>query len=141
MMVEIAGGVVINPKRGIAVVNQNNNSWSLPKGHKEAGEDDLSTAKREIYEETGIPEESLTLIKKLGAYERDRIMRNPTDTPEPRTITLFLFTTGEEVLSPIDPMNPSALWVPMKDVAGLLTHPKDKEYFDSIKNEIAVYFP
>ena len=127
-----------NPKRGVAVVNQNHNSWSLPKGHVERGEALLPAALREIREETGIPEEKLTLVKRVATYKRDRIKLNPTDGPEMRRITLFLFTTTEEKLEPEDPMNPEARWVGINDVSSLLTHPKDKEVFDSLKETICV---
>lgn len=135
-MIQIAGGVVYNPKYGIAVVNQNHNSWSLPKGHVEEGETHLEAAIREIYEETGIPKEALLFGKALGSYDRERIARNMADLPEMRTITLFLFTTEQETLSPLDPENPEAKWVPIEEVASVLTHTKDKEYFASIKSEI-----
>jgi len=137
-MVKIAGGIVWNPKLGIIVVNQNHNSWSLPKGHVEEGERLLSAARREIREETGIPEKNLTLVKKLATYERDRIQSDPGDTPEIREITLFLFTTKHEKLAPEDPMNPEALWIPANRVSTLLTHPKDKEMFESLKEKICV---
>ena len=137
-MVNIAGGIVWNEKFGVLVVNQNNNSWSLPKGHVERGEGLLSAAMREIREETGVPEKKLKLIKKLATYERDRIQRKPGDAPEMRMITLFLFTTTEKRLAPEDPMNPEARWVPIDRVAALLTHPKDKEMFDSLKEQICV---
>ena len=47
-----SGGVVVNQLQQIALVNQNNNSWSLPKGHVEKNETILDAAKREIYEES-----------------------------------------------------------------------------------------
>ncbi len=135
-MVHIAGGVVWNPKLGIAVVNQNNNSWSLPKGHLEEGEEHLTAAKREIREETGIPEAALHLVETLGTYERDRIKREPGDGPQLRTITFYFFTTEHEALAPEDPMNPEARWIPIDEVSTLLTHPRDKEFFESIKEKI-----
>jgi hypothetical protein len=55
-----------------------------------------------------------------------------------RTITLFLFTTDEETLCPIDRENPEAQWVPINDVSSLLTHPKDKEFYDSIETKISL---
>ena len=51
---ESAGGVVLNKKGEVLIVNQYGNSWSLPKGHIEEGEEILEAAKREIYEESGI---------------------------------------------------------------------------------------
>ena len=135
-MVQVAGGVVWNPKLGIAVVNQNHNSWSLPKGHLEDGENPLTAALREIEEETGIRKDDLTFISPLGGYERTQIMRDPSDTPEMRTITMYLFTTDKEALLPQDKDNPEARFVPIDEVSQLLTHPKDKEFFDSITNRI-----
>ncbi len=135
-MIKIAGGVVWNPKLGVVVVNQNHNSWSLPKGHIEEGESTLGAAMREITEETGIPKEKLEFVKGLGTYERARIPRNPTDIAEMRTITLYLFKTDFKDLAPEDPENPEARFVAIEEVASLLTHAKDKEFFDSIKMQI-----
>ena len=72
-----AGGVVLNEKGEVLVVNQRGNSWSLPKGHIDPGEDDLTAAKREIAEESGITE--LDYIKPLGTYERFRIGKHGGD--------------------------------------------------------------
>ena len=52
--VECAGGIIINQFNKIAIVNQNYDSWSLPKGHIDKGETAIDAAIREIYEETGI---------------------------------------------------------------------------------------
>ena len=49
-----AGGIIINEYKEVVIVNQNHDSWSLPKGHVEDNETILETAKREIYEETGL---------------------------------------------------------------------------------------
>ena len=46
--VECAGGIIINKNNEVAIVNQNHDSWSLPKGHIDPGESKLETAKREI---------------------------------------------------------------------------------------------
>ncbi len=126
-----SGGIVINPKGLILVVNQNGNSWSLPKGHIDPGETPLDAAKREIYEESGV--QKLQLIRELGSYERPKIgLRGGDDTSEIKRITLFLFKTTQTVLRPVDPDNPEARWVEATQVADLLTHAKDKEFFLSI---------
>ena len=66
-----AGGIVINDKQEVAIVNQNHDSYSLPKGHVDQGESYLDAGKREIYEETGI--EDLQYIKDMGSYSRYKI--------------------------------------------------------------------
>lgn len=131
-MIQIAGGVVWNKKRGIVVVNQNHNSWSLPKGHVERGESTLDAAIREIHEESGIPQHALSLVKEIAHYTRRRTKLRQGDTDEMREITLYLFTTKWEELVPEDPENPDALWAPPSAVPDLLTNEVDKKEFARI---------
>lgn len=134
-VVPSAGGVVLNPQGQVLVVNQNGNSWSLPKGHLDPGENELQAAQREIYEESGVA--SLELVKKLGTYERPRIgARGGDDTAEIKRITLFLFRTQQTALKPVDPKNPVARWVDKNCVTDLLTHAKDKEFYLNALKEI-----
>lgn len=123
-----AGGVVLNDKGEVLVVSQRGKSWSLPKGHIDRGEDALTAAKREIYEESGIRE--LELIRELGTYERNKIgLDGGEDRSERKAITMFLFRTPEKELNPVDEDNPEARWVERSKVALLLTHEKDKQFF------------
>ena len=129
---KISGGVVLNKNKDVLIVNQRGNSWSLPKGHVESGEVLLETAKREIYEESGI--KNLVYIKKLGSYSRYRIGLNfNDDRSELKEIHIFLFKTNEMSLNPIDEHNPEAKWVSPENVSGFLTHKKDKLFFEEIK--------
>jgi ADP-ribose pyrophosphatase YjhB (NUDIX family) len=135
MNTKTAGGVVTNPRGKILVVNQKGTSWSLPKGHIEKDESELQAAKREIAEESGIMR--LEFVKKLGTYQRYKISKNGGDEEsELKTITMFLFKTKGNLLKPIDPENPEAQWVAKEEVADLLTHQKDKEFFLSIIGEL-----
>jgi ADP-ribose pyrophosphatase YjhB (NUDIX family) len=130
-----AGGVIVGPHGKIAVVNQDNITWSLPKGRLEQGEDEMTAAVREIEEETGLTK--LKFIKRLGEYERHPMDKRKQDIKNKlRHVTFFLFTTEETELSPKDPANPAARWVLINEVEDLLTHRKDKEFFKSIKNQI-----
>ena len=123
-----AGGIVTNGDGEILVVSQHGTSWSLPKGHIDPGEDAIAAAKREIWEESGIDE--LELIRELGTYQRYKIGADGgEDRSELKTITMFLFRTTQNSLKPVDPDNPEARWVAKGEVAKLLTHPKDKEFF------------
>ena len=126
-----AGGVVVNKKGEVLVVSQMGTSWSLPKGHQEEGETLLETARREIYEETGVSD--LELVKELGNIER---YKGGDDTSEWKIITIFLFKTGTEKLQPIDPKHPEARWVAKKEAESLLTYQKDRDFFSRIASEI-----
>lgn len=137
MKTKSAGGIVINQHGLVLVVNQKGTSWSLPKGHIDPGEDALAAAKREIQEESGIDPSSLELLGKLGTYSRYKISKEGgEDKGELKEITLFLFRTSQDSLKPIDPDNPEARWVEKEKVAGLLTHPKDKEFYLSVLGKI-----
>lgn len=123
-----AGGVVLNREGQVLVVSQHGTSWSLPKGRLEEGEDELAAARREIREESGLT--ALTLARELGSYQRQRLGVDGDDDPsELKTISMFLFETDETKLAPLDADNPEARWVDREDVAALLTHPKDQEFF------------
>ena len=94
-----AGGVVLNSEGEVLVVNQNGNSWSLPKGHIDAGEDAVTAARREIYEESGITE--LEQLGELGTYERYRIGKGGVgeDISEIKSILFFCFAQNKPSLS------------------------------------------
>ena len=133
--VHSAGGVVLNAQGDVLVVNQNGNSWSLPKGHPDPGETARQAAEREIGEESGVTQ--LRYIKDLGEYERLRIGRHGGEDPgEMKHITLFLYATHQMQLQPQDPANPEARWVHPTEVAELLTHPRDKAFFLEILSHI-----
>jgi 8-oxo-dGTP pyrophosphatase MutT (NUDIX family) len=132
---ESAGGVVISKKGKVLLVNQRGNSWSLPKGHIEVGEDAKTAAIREIEEESGVIR--LTFVKPLGSYLRYKIgLDGRDDTRELKHIHMFMFTTDELKLAPQDASHPEARWVHPDEVEALLTHPKDKVFFKSIRSQI-----
>lgn len=129
-----AGGIVVN-KDKILVVAQPNGVWSLPKGHIGSGEDTITTAKREIYEESGI--RKLVFIKALGSYQRYKIgLDGSDDQSELKTIHMLLFTTDQKELKPLDPDHPEARWVDRNEVTKLLTSPKDREFFLRVKDAL-----
>ena len=130
-----AGGIVINPEGQVLVVSQHGTSWSLPKGTLEEDENKKTASLREIEEETGITQ--VEFIKELGTYDRNKIsMDGGDDFSELKTITIFLYTTSETHLNPIDPHNPEARWVKPDKVNDLLTHAKDKAFYTSVQDEV-----
>lgn len=126
-----AGGVVVNRRGQVLVVNQRGNSWSLPKGHVDPGETKEAAARREIYEESGLTQ--LELLGELGSYERARIgQHGGEDLSELKSLHFFLFRTEQEKLSPVDPHHPEARWLEPDDVVRWLTHPRDQAFFLSV---------
>jgi len=130
-----AGGVVLNKDGMVLVVNQNGNSWSLPKGHVDPGETPLQAAIREIDEESGITQ--LDLKGELGSYGRYKIgEKTGEDKSEWKVMVFFLFKTAQMALSPKDAHNPQAQWVSPDKVEAFLTHPKDKAFYKSVRDKI-----
>lgn len=126
--------IVINTEWFVVVTNQNNDSRSLPKWHVEAWEELLEAAIREIWEETGIT--SLDYVKKLWHYERYKIwLDGKDDTSEVKEIHMYLFTTTAQLLVPSDPQNPFATRVLPEHVSSILTHKKDKVFFQQILDQ------
>lgn len=133
-----SGAIIVGPDGRVVVVSQNGDSWSLPKGTLEKDETPEQAARREIKEETGLTD--FVFIKNLGSYQRPTIAKGGVgeDTEHIKEITLFLAKTEQTELKPIDPHNPEALWVNPEDVSGMLTHAKDKEFYEEQLPEIAL---
>ena len=131
-----AGGVIINGDGNLLLVQQHNNSWSFPKGGVHEGESELDAALREIREETGLTE--LELISDLGSYERYSIgLDGVAESKEwgSRKRTFFLFKTDEDVARDFNDPDGEVTdtrWVSTDEAHKLLTHPKDKEFLDSV---------
>lgn len=127
-----AGGIVLGPSGKVALTFQDGVVWSLPKGHIDAGEDAQAAARREIAEETGITQ--LEFIEELGNYDRFKIGKGGIgeDRSTPKNITIFLFKTSQKTFQPTDPRHSEARWVEPNKVADLLTHLKDREFYNSV---------
>ena len=74
------------------VVRQHAN-WSLPKGHIEEGEDPLTCARRELFEETGITD--IEIVPNISFYEEYMFDRNGVATKK-ENIYFLCFVKHED---------------------------------------------
>ena len=74
--------VIVSKSQGIWVLckHKERSTYECPGGHREAGEDILSTAKRELYEETGAIEYSIMKICVYSVCGNDGVVENITET-------------------------------------------------------------
>lgn len=133
---QVAGGIVVNENTGyVLLVAQPNNVWSLPKGGVDVGEDSITAARREILEESGLTE--IHLVKELGTYKRFRIGKDgKDDESEMKDITIYLFTTKQELLKPIDTWHSEAVWFEREEVKKMLTHERDVAFYKEHLHEL-----
>jgi putative (di)nucleoside polyphosphate hydrolase len=135
-----SGGIIVNAQGKIVLVEQHNNSWAFPKGGIEEGESEMDAALREVREETGLTE--LEYLGPLGSYERYSIGRDGTgETKEwgSRKRTFFLFKTTEDIpagFNDPDGEITAVRWASVDEALNLLTHPKDKEFLESVRPRI-----
>ena len=129
-----AGGAVINKNR-ILLITNNGKFWGFPKGKIKKGEELIDTARREIYEESGIKE--IELIRPLGSYGRHEMTSEGKDNPNvTKTMHMFLFITKQEAIKPIDKNIKESAWMTKEQAIEALYHPKDKEFLRGIIDEI-----
>jgi len=125
-----AGGVIVNNGKVAMVKELKTQCWSLPKGHIDNNEDKLETAKREIFEETGL--KNIEFKGELGSYTRPS-KKGPGIQ---KNIHFFVFTTTENKLEPQDSDNPEAIWVDIEKVTEQMSYPDDKKFFEEKKKII-----
>jgi bis(5'-nucleosidyl)-tetraphosphatase len=130
-----AGGIVINPDNQILLVQEFGEYWGLPRGHIEENEDALSTAEREIKEETGITE--LTKIADLGSYTRSTFDSNGLPNyNEMKHITHFAFRTTQTETSPQDSDITDIGWFDPKEAETMFINKEDIEFFRGAMRKI-----
>jgi len=130
-----AGGVVLNERGDVLIVHQRDDTWSLPKGTIQEGEEPRAAAVREITEESGLRD--LTFVKILKSYSRYSLMNTGQEnTDKIKRITMYLFTTKEMDLRPMDPRIPEAKWVRKEQISKMLTHHKDREFIEGVLPEL-----
>jgi 8-oxo-dGTP pyrophosphatase MutT (NUDIX family) len=72
--------------------------WDLPKGHVDAGESEMETALRELYEETGIAEADI-LVDRNFRFDDSYTIRDRKNNFQPREKSLVVFLA--ELVRPV----------------------------------------
>jgi len=120
-----AGGVVLDatgPERRVLVVHRPAyDDWSLPKGHVDPGEPLVTTAVREVLEETGV------LARAVGDAGTTQHLVVRDGTPAHKRVHWFLMhpdpdAPGDPTTRPPDAEVDRAAWWTLDDALRDLTH-------------------
>jgi len=105
--------------RLILLIQDKYGSWTLPKGHLEAGEDEPAAAIREVFEETGITGELGPWVATI-AYE---VLTRKGDRRE-KIVTFFLMrAAAAEIIPQADEGIDAADWFTSDAAAALIGYP------------------
>jgi bis(5'-nucleosidyl)-tetraphosphatase len=106
----------------LLILHQGGRHWAFPKGHGDAGETALDSAKRELKEETGLDIQELLqdspLVERYQFHRKHEIVVK-TVQYFPAIVSGALKLQAEEIRD--------AKWVPLKEAARHLTFKESKE--------------
>jgi bis(5'-nucleosidyl)-tetraphosphatase len=106
----------------LLILHQGGRHWAFPKGHGDAGETALDSAKRELKEETGLDIQELLqenpLVEKYQFHRKHEVVIK-TVQYFPALVSGKLKLQAEEIRD--------AKWVPLKEAASHLTFKESKE--------------
>jgi len=103
------------------------NHFGFPKGHKNANETSLETAKRELFEETNL--EISELISDQFLTEKYFLTKNGKKI-EKKVIYFISFVKGKEKLDNNEILE--GFWVPIEDAKKIITYESSKKIVDEI---------
>ena len=128
------GAVVFTRREGqllFVIVQEQPGSYSFPKGHMEGGETEIETARREIFEETGLQVAFLE-----GFYQREEYHLSEKPGTWKR-VTYFLAEFGDEVLHPQEGEIRRILLLPYEEALRLLPHENQRQILTAAREFLA----
>ena len=91
---------------------------SFPKGHVEAGETEIETAQREVFEETAV---KINIVDNF----RHPVYYRPRPGAK-KEVVYFVALTDQIDTSPAKGETVLAQWIPIEEASGLLAHENDR---------------
>ena len=131
--IRAAGGIVLGDGAVVAMICHKNGTgtWFFPKGRVEPGEDEETTARREIEEETGLTD--LEYLDDFGTYERYHMSpAGVNERTEIKEIRMFLFAAKANGNIRPDHEIAAVKWVPISRVAQECGSVRDRAWFATI---------
>lgn len=119
---------LIDNKKKILIIRQNDGNWYIPKGHVEGSESEEETAIREVKEETGID------IKIVPGF-RNVINYTPADNVS-KDVVFFIgkYISGTEKIQEEELLE--LKWCTYDEAVNLLTYNQNKAVLENAKKYI-----
>ncbi len=117
-----AGAVVYNPQtRKYLLLHYPTGHWDFPKGHVEPRESEVKTAKREVFEETGLDVEILFGFHEIICYKfRER------DTLVEKKVVYFIGLADNENVK-LSYEHDGYIWLPYDEAVERITYDTSKK--------------
>lgn len=126
------GSVVYKVENGVyhflLIKQKNGNHYGFPKGHTENEETPIQTAKREVYEETGIEINLFSNLYQTIYYEPKEGVKKQVDYFLSEAINTEPIKQEVEI--------DEVLWVKKDEVIEMLTYENDKEVFKKLTSHL-----
>ncbi|MEN9341922.1 MAG: hypothetical protein RIQ54_178 [Candidatus Parcubacteria bacterium] len=128
MRKEITTGIIVfrRVREGIKflILYHGHQYWNFPKGHIENEEQSLEAAYRETFEETGLRQEELRLVRNFKTYERFTFRRNGQTVY--KIVILYLAQTNNPIVK-ISKEHQGYGWFFFEDAKKILGMHKDSQ--------------
>jgi len=108
--------------------------WAMPKGHPEAGEEPLDTAKRELFEETGLHVEEML---SNGPFSESYMFRHAGKLID-KTVSYFLARVAGRETIDFDELA-SAKWVDLETAEEAATFKEGKRIITEVKKFLSLF--
>lgn len=112
----------------VFLIQHTHGHWSYPKGHVEAGENPLETAKRELFEETGLVIERLLADTPLTEHYRF----NNKGVAIDKTVGYFIAEVSGVAKLQTEELK-DGRWMNFTEAAGVLTYAEAKSILKKVQ--------
>ena len=108
-----------NREQILLIKHSNSGHWSFPKGHVEAGETEVETAVREIFEETGVNANIDTRFREVVTYSPKKDVL--------KDVIYFFATTDNDATEKQESEVSEIMWVDIDKALNSVSYSNDKE--------------
>ncbi|MHA2102108.1 MAG: bis(5'-nucleosyl)-tetraphosphatase [Candidatus Hodarchaeales archaeon] len=115
------------------LLQHKNKNWGFPKGRREYGENDIQTAKREIFEETGLAS-SVRILKRLSNVIRFTVHRGKALLP--KEVRLFLVKVSQDVQVKLSSEHLDYKWLSYEEALTNITYKSSQRMLKEADNWI-----